>query len=388
MLKTLRSLNPSEKKVLVRVDFNVPRGANGEIRDMFRLRASLPTIKWLRERNNRIILLTHLGRPRGAQDATFSLKPLVTPLKELVGDRVSFAEDCNGPLAHDAVEKMRQGEILLLENVRFYPGEELNDVAFAQSLASLGEIFVNDAFAASHRAHASITGIPGYLPSCAGLRLEQEINELSKIVDNPARPLVVIMGGAKAETKLEVLGRFLDRADSVLVGGVLANVLLAAQGAPIGRSRIEAQLLSEARRIDFTSKKLHLPIDVVTATAPDGSGPVAQRPIGRVPEHEFIFDIGVKTAHLFSEIAASAGTIFWNGPMGLYENPHFSRGTKSLIASLAKIRAYKLCGGGDTIDILHDTGFFDTFNYVSSGGGAMLEFLTGKTLPGITALQV
>jgi phosphoglycerate kinase len=388
-MKTIRDLNVKNKRVLVRADFNVPIGDDNRIdnKEDWRIEATLPTINYLLDQEAKIILLTHLGRPNGKILNGFCLDPIAQRLEELLGRKIIKLDDCQGEKVKARVKNIKQKEIILLENLRFCPGEAENDPDFAKELASLGEVYINDAFGASHRAHASLVGIPRYLPSGAGLLLEKEIKILSKISDQPERPLLVIIGGVKISTKIRVVRNFLKKADNLILGGALANTVIRAKGFAIGRSVVEETMIDEVKKLELTDTKLHLPVDVIVAT--DASGQAASRiaPVANTKEEEMILDIGPDTIGLFSRIISRAKTIIWNGPMGLFEIEKFASGSKEIARAVAQSEGFSVVGGGDSIRLLEELGLINKIGHVSTGGGAMLQFLAGEKLPGIEALK-
>lgn len=382
----LRQAEIFGKKVLVRADFNVSLDEEGKVIDDFRLRATIPTIRHLLGKNCRIILAAHFGRPRNGENEEFSLKPVAEKLAELLKKEVKLAKDCVGPETKKETDFLKEGEILLLENLRFYPEEETNDENFAKNLASLAEIYINDAFGVSHRAHASVEAITKFLPSYAGLLLEKEILNLERAKNNPEHPLVVIFGGSKISTKLKVIANFLEKADKILLGGALANTLLYAKGLTVGRSLIEKDILPELEKI-LASPRIHLPIDAVVCINPEGRGGYQIGPIGQTSDNEMILDIGPKTEKDFADVVAGARMVVWNGPMGLFEKEAFSHGTKALGEAISQSQAFSVVGGGETVAFLEKLGLINKFNFVSTGGGAMMEFLAGEKLPGLLALE-
>ncbi len=383
-MRLLSSLDVENKRVLVLVDFNVPI-KEGKIQDDFRIAAYLPTIRYLQEHNAKIILLSHLGEPKGI-DPKLSLKPIAEKLSELLQQKVAFASDTIGPSAQEHIAALKPGDALLLENLRFSPGEEANDQDFARSLASLGDCYVNDAFSVSHRAHASIVGLPALLPSVAGLLLQKEVETLDRVRRDAVPPFVILMGGAKVKTKLPFLATFLQKMDAVCVGGVLANTILAGKGFSVGKSLYEKDEKAEVEKFVITDTKLHLPVDVVVSSDLEGKAETRIAPVGNMKENEMILDIGPDTIKMFSKIIRSANTIVWNGPMGLFEVKRFAEGTYALAREFEHIRAYTVVGGGDVIEALDNLGLLPSVDFVSTGGGAMLEFLSGKSLPGVEAL--
>lgn len=396
----------ADRRVLVRVDFNVPMEEGGKITDTTRLEESLPTVQYLVGQGAKVILLSHLGRPRpggsagSEENAEFSLRPVGAAFSELLGKPVGFVEECVGPKAEKAVRAMNNGKVILLENTRFHKGEEKNDPNFAKQLAALGEVFVSDAFGTVHRAHASTVGVAAYLPSYAGLLLEKEIRALTPLLKNPAHPVVLIVGGAKIDTKIGVLKNFLNKADTFIIGGGLANTFLAGEGYDVGASLYEKDKVEVAQEILLASEKAAvggdgkerflLPQDVVVADEAKEDAEVLDIPVEDVELDMRILDIGRLTTARFVEAILRAKTIIWNGPVGLYEMKPFERGTREItkaVAAATKKGAVTVLGGGDTIDAIKKFGHSPAdFTHVSTGGGAMLEFLESKTLPGIAAL--
>lgn len=388
-MKSLRDFNFKNKRVLVRVDFNVPLGDDGRVgeKEDWRLRATLPTINYLLKQKAKIILLTHLGRPDGQVSNGFCLDPIAQRLEELLGKKVVKLDECRGEKVKREVNRIKSGEIILLENLRFCPEEEENSIQFAQELANLGEIYVNDAFGVNHRAHASVVGIPKYLPSCAGLLLEKEIKVLSQVLEKPKRPLLVIIGGVKISTKIGLIKEFLKRADNLILGGALANTVIAAKGFAIGQSIVEEEMVDEVKKLELTNTKLHIPVDVIVSTDARGLAPSRVAPVGYTKEKEMILDIGPDTCQLFNRIIAQAKMIIWNGPMGLFEVDKFASGTKEIAQAVAQTKGFSVVGGGDTVSLLEELNLISRIDHVSTGGGAMLEFLAGQELPGIKALK-
>jgi phosphoglycerate kinase len=392
--KTVRDLEPAGRRVLVRVDFNVPV-ADGAITDDTRIVATLPTIRLLIERGARVILMSHLGRPKGGPDRKNSLKPVAERLASLLGKPVGFASDCVGPEAESAAQALGDGAVLLLENLRFHPEEEANDPAFARRLASLGELYVNDAFGTAHRAHASTEGVPRLLrPAVAGLLMERELQYLGRALDRPARPFVAVLGGAKISGKIDVLNALLARVDRLLVGGAMMFTFARAQGRPTGRSLVEEDRVEVARTVLAEAKKrgveLVLPVDCVASAATDGSAPGRVVALDALGKDDIGVDIGPGTVTRFAERLADARTVLWNGPMGIFEVPAFAAGTLGVARALADAGArgaVTVVGGGDSVAAVHQTGLAERFTHLSTGGGAALEFLEGKELPGVAALD-
>ncbi len=389
LMKFLRDFDFKNKRVLVRVDFNVPLNNDGQVNEKgdWRLEAALPTINYLLKEKAKIILLTHLGRPNGKKIQELSLEPVARRLEKLLNQKVIKLDDCLGPEVEEQVRNLQAGQIVLLENLRFHPEEEANQPDFAKSLAGLGEIYVDDAFGSIHRAHASIAGLPQYLPSCAGLLLEREIKVLSRFLDVMERPLTAIIGGAKISTKIRLVEDFLNKADNLILGGALANTVISAKGIAIGKSVVEKAMVEEVKKLELTNTKLHIPVDVVVST--DVSGKQASRiaPVGKTKEDELILDIGPDTSQLFQRIISQSKMIIWNGPMGLFEVEAFASGSKAIARAVAQSRGFAVVGGGDTIALLEEMNLLEEMDHVSTGGGSLLKFLSGDKLPGLEALQ-
>jgi phosphoglycerate kinase len=385
--KTVKDIALKGKRVLVRVDFNVPlEGA--QVADDTRLRAALPTIRYLLEHGAAVILMSHLGRPKGKISDEFRLDPVARRLEELLGQEVIKLDDCVGPEVEEAARALKPGQILLLENLRFHPEEEENDPGFAKRLASLGDVYVNDAFGTAHRAHASTVGVTEYLPAVAGLLMERELRMLGRVLKKPARPFVAILGGAKVSDKIAVIHNLLSRVDLLLLGGGMANTFLLAKGYQVGDSLAEEESLPVAKEIlDQGGDKLVLPVDVVVADAFAEDAHARTVGVEEVTPGWRILDIGPRTVNLFEEKLSGAGTVVWNGPMGVFEFPRFAAGTIALANSLAMTKATTIVGGGDSAAALEQAGLADKMTHVSTGGGASLEFLEGKTLPGVAALE-
>lgn len=385
--KTVRDIPVEGKRVLVRVDFNVPL-ENGQVADDTRLRAALPTIRYLLEHGAAVILMSHLGRPKGKISEELRLDPVARRLEELLGQEVIKLDDCVGAEVEQAAQAMTPGQILLLENLRFHPQEEDNDPTFAKRLASLGDVYVNDAFGTAHRAHASTVGVTRYLPSVAGFLMERELQMLGTALKEPARPFVAILGGAKVSDKIGVIRSLLTRVDLLLLGGGMANTFLLAKGYEVGESLVEEESVPVAMEIlEQAGGKLVLPVDVVVADAFSENANARTVGVKEVPPGWRILDIGPRTVGLFEAKLSGAGTVLWNGPMGVFEFPRFAAGTVALASSLAKSKATTIVGGGDSAAALEQAGLADRMAHVSTGGGASLEFLEGKPLPGVAALE-
>lgn len=387
-MKTLKDFNVKDKKVLVRCDFNVPLDEEGNILDSFRIEKTIPTIRYLIEKEAKVILMSHLGSPNGKIEEGLRLDVIQKKLIDLLGIIVEKTPDCIGSGVEDVVSKMSKGEVLLLENVRFHEGEKENDPDFARELSDLADIYINDAFGVSHREHASVIGVPKYLPSGAGLLLEKEIEVLSKVLKDPERPLVAIIGGAKIESKIKVIREFLRVADHLLIGGKIANTILTIKGICVGRPWPEESTVKEVEKLELTSSSLHLPID--TIVSPDESGKVYVRESApaKVRKDELILDIGPEAIDFFSGIIKEAKTIVWAGPLGLFENKYFEKGTKEIAEAIVDNKeAYKIIGGGETLFATSRFGVRDKMDHISTGGGAMLSFLGKEELPGLKALD-
>lgn len=387
--KTLKDVDLTGKRVLVRVDFNVPL-EEGRITDDTRIRAALPTIKYLQEQQAKIILVSHLGRPKGQVNPKYSLAPVAQALEELLGQPVIFSQKVTGAAVEEKARNLQPGQVMLLENVRFLPGEEKNDPQVAKELASLAEIFVNDAFGTAHRAHASTAGVADYLPAVAGMLLEKEIQVMGDALADPKRPFIAILGGAKVSDKIGVIKNLLTKVDHLIIGGGMANTFLKAQGYNVGKSLLEEdkvslaqELLSEAQAKGVA---VHLPEDVVVAPSleqPDARQEVA---VDAVAEDRMILDIGPATARRFQEIIQTARTVVWNGPMGVFEVDAFAKGTEAVAKAMAQVDGVTIIGGGDSVAAVEKVGVGDKMTHISTGGGASLEFLEGKELPGVAAL--
>jgi phosphoglycerate kinase len=388
---SVRDIDLKGKRIFMRVDFNVPLNDAGEITDDTRIQASLPTIQYILDRGGRLILASHLGRPKGKVNPKMSLKPAATRLAQVLGKPVAFAADCVGPDAEAAAKALKDGEVLLLENLRFHPEEEKNVPEFAHKLAALAEVYVDDAFGSAHRAHASTEGITHDLSPCAaGLLMEKELEYLGKAVENPARPYVAIVGGAKVSDKIELLQNFLKIADTVLVGGAMAYTFLKAQGIETGKSKTEDDKLDLAKSLlaDATArgKKFLLPKDHIVADKFDASAVAETDANPAIPADRIGLDIGPATRAEYAAEIAKAKTIVWNGPMGVFEMPQFAEGTLAIAKAVAASSAVSIVGGGDSVAAVKKMGVAEKISHISTGGGASLEFLSGLTLPGVAAL--
>jgi phosphoglycerate kinase len=384
--KTVADVDVKGKKVFVRVDFNVPT-KDGVVGDDTRIRAALPTIQYLLQHGAAVILASHLGRPKGGPEEKFSLKPVAEHLAGLLGTKVQFASDCIGPAAEAAAKALKPGEVLVLENTRFHPEEEANDQNMARAMASLADLYVNDAFGTAHRAHASTEGVARYLPAVAGFLLEKEIKYLGQTLEAPRRPFVAILGGAKISDKIGVIKNLLGKADQVLIGGGMANTFLKAQGLDLADSLVDADSLTLAAELLAAGKgKLFLPVDVVIADKFEDGAARKTIPAGNVPAGWRVLDIGPETVQAFGKIIAAAGTVVWNGPMGVFEFPNFAKGTYEVAKQVAASSAISVIGGGDSVAAIQESGLADKITHISTGGGASLEMLEGLTLPGVAAL--
>ena len=387
---TVRDADLAGKVCFCRVDYNVPMKGS-EITDDTRIRACLPTIKYLIDKNAKIVLASHFGRPKGKVVESLRLDPVAKRLSELLGVKVKKLNDCIGERVERAVSEMKSKDVVLLENVRFHPGEEKNDKEFARKLASLADIFVNDAFGAAHRAHASTAGIAQFIPAYAGLLMEKEVEALGKLLSGPERPFAAIIGGAKVSDKLGVLENLLDEVDVLLIGGGMANTFLLAKGYKMGKSLTEPDKAEEALRImkkaEDSGKKLLLPVDLVVAEKPEAGVAVRVVTPDSVSENMMALDIGPETRKGFSEEISQSKTVFWNGPMGVFEVELFRGGTLEMAGAMAHVDGFTVVGGGDSLAAVEVSGYADRISHLSTGGGASLEFLEGKDLPGVKCLS-
>jgi phosphoglycerate kinase len=391
---SIRDCNVTGKRVLMRVDFNVPFDRDRNITDDTRILAALPTIRNIVDRGGRLILMSHLGRPRGKKDEQLSIAPVAFHLGSLINKPVKFIKDCLGEEVRHKVSLLRNGEILVLENLRFYAAEEANDPAFARELASLGEIYVNDAFGAAHRAHASTVGVGEYFDvRAAGFLMERELDALGKALENPARPFVAVLGGAKIKGKINLIQSLMSRVDVLLVGGGMMFTFFKATGLEIGKSIVDDSYLALCKDLLGSSRsgrgKLLLPVDCIVAKEIDDTSPAAEVSSADIPEEWVGVDIGPKSIELFKRSLTTAKTIFWNGPMGVFEKPRFAEGTKEMARAIADATskgAVSIVGGGDSVAAINLMGIADKFTHISTGGGASLEFMEGRALPGVDAL--
>lgn len=385
--KTVEDMDVKGKKVLVRVDFNVPI-KEGKVGDDTRIRAALPTIEYLLKQDAAVILFSHLGRPKGGPDPKYSMKPVGEYLSTLMKKPVAFAEDCVGPVAEAAAKALKPGEILLLENTRFHPEEEKNDLDLAKQMASLADVFINDAFGTAHRAHSSTEGVARYLPAAAGYLLEKEIKYLGQAIAEPKRPFIAILGGSKISDKIGVIKNLLTKADVILIGGGMANTFFKAQGYPVADSLVEDEALATAKElIGSGGDKLRLPVDVTVADKFEAEAAYKVMDMAAIPDGWRILDIGPKTMESYAKALKGAGTIVWNGPMGVFEFPNFAKGTYAVAKAVADSGAVSIIGGGDSVAAIQESGLADKITHISTGGGASLEMLEGLVLPGLTALQ-
>jgi phosphoglycerate kinase len=392
---TIDDLQLNGKKVLVRVDFNVPLDENGKITDDIRIKAAMPTIVKIVKGNGKAILMSHLGRPKGKVNPKYSLKPAAERVSELLGKEVKLALDCKGEEVKKMVDEMKEGDVILLENLRFYAEEEKNDEGFAKSLAELGDIYVNDAFGTAHRAHASTEGVTRFISkSAAGYLMQKELDYLGNAVANPKKPFCAILGGAKISGKIDVINNLLDKVDTLIIGGGMAFTFFKAEGKEIGKSLLEEEKLPLAKelleKIKTSKVKVLFPVDVVVADEFNNDSPAETVSTDSIPAGKMGLDIGEKTIQLFRDEMMKAKTIVWNGPMGVFEMENFSKGTFRIAETLAEVTekgAITIIGGGDSAAAISKAGLEDKVSHVSTGGGASLEFLEGKELPGVSALN-
>lgn len=392
--RTIDALAPRAKRVLLRADLNVPM-RDGKVTDTTRIERTLPTIRELAERGARVVVLSHFGRPKGKRDETMSLRPVAAALATALGQPVAFAEDCIGEAAARVIDGLPEGGVALLENLRFHPGEEAGDPAFLDALAALGDLYVNDAFSAAHRAHASTTGLAERLPAAAGRLMQAELEALGAALEHPKRPVAALIGGAKVSSKLDVLEHLIGRVDALVIGGGMANTFLHAKGIDVARSLCEHDMAETARRImakaEAAGCRLVLPEDAVVADKLEAGVATRVVPVAAVPADTMILDIGPESADALARDLESFATILWNGPLGAFEVPPFDAATTTVAQAAARLsregRLLTVAGGGDTVAALAHAGVVDDFSYVSTAGGAFLEWLEGKTLPGVAALE-
>ena len=388
--KTVSDIDVNGKKVLVRVDFNVPLDEHQNITDDTRINAALPTINYLLNHNAAVILMSHLGRPKGEVKSSFSLEPVAKRLEKITGKKVYFVHDCIGDEVKQAAKNLKHGEILLLENTRFHPEEKKNNPEFAKELASLADVFVNDAFGTAHRAHASNVGVTEYLPSVVGFLIEKEIEYLNKALHNPEKPYTAILGGVKVSDKIDLIEQLLEKADSILIGGAMMFTFLKALGHSVGKSLVEEDKIPTALAIMERAKEkcviLYLPEDTVVAKEMEEDTEFYSVPVNAIPDDMIGLDIGILTVRKYSEIIKPSKTVIWNGPMGMFEISSFSHGTKGIARAVAACSGITIIGGGDSAAAIEKFGFADKVSHISTGGGASLEYLSGKELPGIAVI--
>jgi len=392
MVRNIKDIDIRGKKLLIRVDFNVPLDEQGNITEDTRIRGVLPTINHALDENAAIIICSHLGRPKGQPKPEFSLAPAAKRLSRLISKEVKLAPDCVGPEVEAMAAALKPGEVLLLENLRFHPEEQANDEEFSRKLAALADIYINDAFAVAHRAHASVVGIPRFAPqSAAGFLLQKEMDYFHRSVGNPLRPLVAIVGGAKVSSKLGALTNLMDRVDKMIIGGAMANTFLKSQGLDVGRSKVEEDLLETAAQLVIKARekgvRFYLPVDCIVAPELDPRAETKRVTCQEIPAEWMALDIGPATTMLFTEALEDAKTIIWNGPMGVFEVDAFSRGTMAMVQAVGRSHALTIVGGGDTDVAVHRAGESGNISYISTGGGAFLMLMEGKQLPGVMALE-
>lgn len=386
--KTIEDIDVNGKKVLMRCDFNVPQDENGNITDNRRIVSALPSIKYLIEHNAKVILCSHLGRPKGEFKEKYSLKPIAEELSKLLGKEVKLAKDVIGEDAHNLANNLKDGDVMLLENVRFHKEEEANDPEFAKKLADMAEIYVNDAFGTAHRAHASTAGVASYLPAVSGFLIKKELDFMGSALENPERPFVAILGGAKVSDKIGVIENLMEKVDTLIIGGAMAYTFLKATGKNIGNSLCEDEKLELAKDILEKAKqknvKLMLPVDNIEAKSTNDE---VTKIVEEIEDGYAGFDIGPKTIEMYEKELESAKTVVWNGPLGMFELEKFANGTMSIARKLAELDAITIIGGGDSASAIEKAGLSDKMSHISTGGGASLEFLEGKKLPGIEVLE-
>lgn len=391
-MKSIKDFDLSRKKALVRVDFNVPLDDQQNITDDIRIVEVLPTLRYALENGAAVILMSHLGRPKGKPAPKYSMAPAAKHLEKLLNLEVKMAPDCIGPQTKQMVDQLKAGQVLMLENLRFHAEEEKNDEAFAKELGSFCDVYINDAFAVSHRAHASVEAVTKFVKNCgAGFLLKKEIDYFNAAMNSPKRPLVAVVGGAKVSSKLGALKNMLGRVNKIVIGGAMANTFLKSQGIDVGKSLVEDDLLAEATEIMAqaakTGVKLYLPVDAVVAVSPDFPSDARVVSVKEIPKDQMALDIGPATTDMFAEALKDAQTIIWNGPMGMFETKAFSRGTMEMVHTVANSKALTIVGGGDTDVAVHSAGESEKISYISTGGGAFLYLMEGKILPGVAALD-
>jgi phosphoglycerate kinase len=388
--QTIRDADVADKRVLMRVDFNVPLDREGHVTDATRLREAIPTINYLRERGARVVLMSHLGRPNGQINESLRMAPVAAELQRLLGAPVAYVQESVGLEAQAAVAALPPGGVLLLENLRFHPEEEANDPEFSRQLAALGDLYVDDAFGTAHRAHASTEGVTHFLPAVGGLLMEKELESFARILEHPEHPFVAIIGGAKVSSKIGVLEHLLDKVDRLIIGGGMANTFLKAQGHDVGRSLLEADKVQVAadlmQRAKAAGAEILLPIDAVVTDRLEAEAPRQVVGVDAVPADQLIADVGPRSVELFGHALAGAKTILWNGPLGVFEVPPFAAGTRALAEIVGRSGAVTVIGGGDTVAAVEQAGCADRMTHISTGGGASLELLEGRVLPGVAAL--
>ncbi len=392
-VKSIKDLDIKGKRVFFRFDFNVPLDSAGIVKDATRITRALPTLEYAISQGARCILASHLGRPKGERKPEMSLRPVARKLEELLGKKVTFVDDCIGPEVEQAVGAMKDGDVLFLENLRFHAEETKNDPGFSAKLASLADVYVNDAFGTAHRAHCSTVGVPELVTEKgAGLLMKEELDNLEKALSNPVSPVLAIFGGAKVSDKIEVLNNIVNRMDVILIGGGMANTFLVSQGVSMGASRVETDMVQTAKDImEAASRKgarVLLPVDVVTSSSLEDESSPKLVDVKEVPADQMALDIGPRTVNEFETEIQKAGTIVWNGPMGVFESEAFKKGTMAIAKAVANSKAFSVVGGGDSVRAVMQAGISDRISYISTGGGAFMEFMEGKTLPGVSALEV
>ena len=392
-VKSIKDLDIKGKRVFFRFDFNVPLDSAGIVKDATRITRALPTLEYAISQGARCILASHLGRPKGERKPEMSLRPVARKLEELLGKKVTFVDDCIGPEVEQAVGAMKDGDVLFLENLRFHAEETKNDPGFSAKLASLADVYVNDAFGTAHRAHCSTVGVPELVTEKgAGLLMKEELDNLEKALSNPVSPVLAIFGGAKVSDKIEVLNNIVNRMDVILIGGGMANTFLVSQGVSMGASRVETDMVQTAKDImEAASRKgarVLLPVDVVTSSSLEDESSPKLVDVKEVPADQMALDIGPRTVNEFETEIQKAGTIVWNGPMGVFESEAFKKGTMAIAKAVANSKAFSVVGGGDSVRAVMQAGISDRISYISTGGGAFMEFMEGKTLPGVSAIEV